>query len=83
MPLINNAFSIIALLISTSALINKAFIPMLAHWWRIGALIDRAFLDRAMLQLDRATRSRFDVSKNRACICTRLYAVSLYQSRLI
>jgi len=53
MPLINKVFPIIAPLIHTSALINKAFIPMLAHWWlewwRIGALIDRALLDRAML----------------------------------
>jgi hypothetical protein len=53
MPLINNAFPIIAPLIYISTLINKAFIPMWAHWWRkwwrIGALIDRAFLDRAML----------------------------------
>ena len=53
MPLINKVFLIIAPLIYTSTLINKAFIPMWAHWWlewcRIGALIDRALLDRAML----------------------------------
>ena len=52
MPLINKAFSIIAPLIYATALINKAFMPMVAHWWlkwwRIGALIDCA-----MLQLDR------------------------------
>jgi len=39
MPLIYKAFLIIAPLIHTSALINKAFMPLVAHWWRIGALV--------------------------------------------
>jgi hypothetical protein len=34
MPLINNAFPIIAPLIYASALINNDFMPLVAHWWR-------------------------------------------------